>query len=170
MSRHFTTLDAVMHLYNSLLLSQLDYCSSVWPPYYEIHSETVERVQRRFTRFVFRKFKLVYCSYELRCKILGLLSLKKRRVLCDQMLLYAIARGGFGIRPAFSNLCVRTDRTRRNQDLFYEKTWRLNSTFSAPFPRSTRAYNRHLSSIDIFHLNKIAYRKAVFEILWDLPN
>lgn len=167
-SRSFTSLDAVMHLYRTLLLTQLDYCSPVWSPFYQTHIDLVERVQRRFTRYVYRKFGFNYESYESRCKALGLLTLRKRRMVADQMLLYSVVNDQLRVRASLANLSIRTDRSRRSRDLFYERTWRLNTTFSAPFPRAARAHNLHFQAFDIFHGSKKEFKKFVTDTLWDM--
>lgn len=166
--RHFSSINAVKHLYSTLVLSQLDYCATVWSPYYFTHMETLERVQRRFTRFVFRKFKLAPTDYNTRCRALGLLTLRKRRILQDQMMLHSVVRNRLGVSCLYSNISIRTDRNTRSNDLFLEKTWRLNSTYGASFPRMTRMYNRYFSSADLFHLSKVKFKEAIIDILWDL--
>lgn len=167
-SRHFRSLLAVIHLYETLVLSQLDYCSTIWSPFYENHCEVLERIQRRFTRFVFRKFGFSYAEYGARCHVLDLLPLKKRRLLHDQMVLFSVVRSTITVNPANSNIFIRTDRNTRSRDLFLEKTWRLNTSFNAPFPRMLRVHNRYFSSLDIFHLSRKKYKELATDILWDL--
>lgn len=169
-SRHFVTIDAILYLYTSTVLPHLDYAATIWSPFYGVHTETVEKVQRRFTRFVYRKFRLPYSDYHSRIKFLGLLSLSKRRLLADQMYLYSIVRGFCSVRSSIINISYRTNRTTRHHQLFYEKTWLINSTFNAPVARMVRDYNRHFHDIDIFNLSKADYRKTVFDKLCGMPN
>lgn len=170
MGRHFVTLDAIMHLYVTLVRPHLDYASVVWSPHYSIHENAVERVQRRFTRFVFRKFRMPYCDYNDRLKRLKLLSLRKRRMMTDQMFLFNLVNGNIALKSSVINVCYRTDRSTRNRQLFVENTWRINAAFASPIPRILRNYNRHFHSLDIFSLSKSCYKDELYELLCTMPD
>ena len=120
---------------------------------------TQSSVQRRLTRFVFRKFHLPYDDYETRCKKLGLLTLRRRRTLHDQMLLYDIVRGRKKVvaKPFLNGR--RTESTTRGRDVFLERTW---------FPRMLRHYNRYLFLVDIFSENRSSYRWKISGMLWTM--
>jgi len=68
----------LLHLYKSLVRPHLDYCSSVWNPYYSKDKELslLERVQHRFTRLFPELRKL---PYDERLQQLSLWSLEERR-------------------------------------------------------------------------------------------
>lgn len=169
-SRGFRRLASIMHLYRHLVLPQLDYACSIWSPYYLNHVAAVEAVQRRFTRFVFRKFDMQYCDYHSRAKKLNLLSLRRRRTLFDQVLLFKLVNGQLAVNSGALNVGVRTSRSTRSHDLFVEKTWRLRSTYSAPVPRMLRFYNKHMAEdFDIFADSLGDFRKKLVGLLWQLP-
>jgi len=52
--RHFSLASpsALSHLYTTLVLPTLDYCSSLWDPLYEVHSNRLEGVQRLAAKIV----------------------------------------------------------------------------------------------------------------------
>ena len=55
-SRDFQNLETLRLLYFSLVRLKLEYASFVWCPTYKIHSANLERVQRRFLKYmVFRQ-------------------------------------------------------------------------------------------------------------------
>lgn len=166
-SRHFHSLDAVLHLFHMLVLPHLDYACVIWSPFYATHIATIERVQRRFTRFVYRKFRLPYSDYHTRCRQLKLLPLDRRREYLEQQLLFNITNGLSAVQSSVANISYRTDRSTRNRQLFVEKTWRLNSSYYAPIPRMLRGYNNKFSDIDIFHLKKPAYNKAIYDTIFN---
>lgn len=169
-SRNFRRIGSILHLYRHLVLPHLDYACLIWSPCFLSHIATVEAVQRRFTRFVFRKFRMQYCDYETRAKKLNLMTLKKRRVLFDQMLLYKIVNGHLAVNSGALNVGIRTSRSTRSHDLFVEKTWRLRSTYSAPVPRMLRFFNKYLAeNFDVFAESIGDFRKKLIGLLWQLP-
>lgn len=50
-SSHFST-DTMKLIYCSLVRSSLEYCSIVWNPYYNVHIENIEKVQKKFLRYI----------------------------------------------------------------------------------------------------------------------
>jgi hypothetical protein len=152
-----------------LVVPIIEYASTVWSPFYEVHIESLEKVQRRFTRFVFIKFHYPYVDYHSRLTQLNMLSLRKRRLVHDQMLLYSIVRDQVSIQSSIINVSYRANFSRRSKDVFYEKTWTLNTANFAPLPRLIRGYNRHLTEVDIFHLSRSTYKESILEILLEFP-
>lgn len=71
------------HFILHVVRSQLEYCSSVWAPYFGIHSDRIESIQKKFLRFVYLKFNLFryveFAPYSFRRSLLGLQSLSDRR-------------------------------------------------------------------------------------------
>jgi len=54
----FRSLDSVKLLYFFLVRPHLEYCSGVWSPTYYCHVRDIERVQRKFLRYIVWKFSL----------------------------------------------------------------------------------------------------------------
>ena len=164
-SRQFTMLETILHLYRTLVQPHLEYACPVWSPNYIKYIDSLESVQRRFTRYVFRKFGWPYADYEWRCKTLKLLSLRRRRVLHDQMLLYDVVRGRKKVDSGRVSISLRADSSTRSQDRFIERTWRLTSTFSSALPRMIRHYNRYFFLVDIMTERRSSYRSKISGIL-----
>lgn len=53
--KQFNNLQALKLLYYSYVRSKLEYGSIIWSPYYQIHSNNVEQVQRKFLKFLLFK-------------------------------------------------------------------------------------------------------------------
>jgi hypothetical protein len=79
-------------LYTSLVRPKLEYASCVWSPFYDVHVDKVERVQRRFLRYALRNLGWtdIYDlpPYEHRCALLRLDTLVKRRSIALSLLLW----------------------------------------------------------------------------------
>jgi hypothetical protein len=62
--------------YTSLILPKLEYASCVWNPFYDVHFDRVERMQRRFIRYALRGLGWTDMHnlppYEDRCALLHL--------------------------------------------------------------------------------------------------
>ena len=90
-------------LYKALVRPILEYCSQVWCPYLVKDIETLEKVQRRFTRFLPCLRDL---SYEDRLSHLDIESLYARRLRFDLQAVYKILHGAIDVDPSlFFNLC-----------------------------------------------------------------
>ena len=68
----------------------LEYCSNVWCPMYVKYVDTIERVQRQFTKYI---RGLSYVPYQERLCVLGLESLEIRRLKHDLIYYFKIFNG-----------------------------------------------------------------------------
>ena len=74
-----------LNLYKALIRPIAEYSSPLWSPFYKSHIESVERIQRKFTRYAMH-YPLL--NYKERCEIINLLPLSFRREMADIKLLY----------------------------------------------------------------------------------
>ena len=72
--------DILIPLYKALVRPILEYANSVWCPYIRKHINSIERIQRNFTKRIHGLNELEYCE---RLKILKLPSLEFRRIRGD---------------------------------------------------------------------------------------
>ena len=88
--RNFKNLscNSFVNLYTALVRTHLEYAGCVWSPYRHGHIEDMEKVQMRATKFV---DKIKQLPYEQTLKILGLPTLKHRRIRGDMIELYKMA-------------------------------------------------------------------------------
>ena len=87
--------DVMISLYKALVRPHLEYCASVWSPYYRKDRELLEKVQHRFTK-MFPAIKNK--PYEERIKELALWSLEERRNRADLIETFKLVKGLSGIR------------------------------------------------------------------------
>ncbi len=82
---------ALNQLYKSLVLPTLDYCSSLWDPYYEVHIKRLESVQKFAARLVSKRWQAPHDQLlkSLRWEHLALRRKKQKVLLCHRIL-----RGG----------------------------------------------------------------------------
>jgi hypothetical protein len=86
----FKSKNVIIKLYKSLVRPRLEYCVQAWSPYLRKDIERMERVQRRATKLI-EGFSDV--CYEDRLEQTGLISLEKRRVRGDLILLFKVMKG-----------------------------------------------------------------------------
>ena len=160
-SRNFRNVDTVMVLYKTLVRSQLEYASVVWSPYLKSHVRAIEKVQRKFTRFLYRKFQYPYQEYEDRLTSLELESLCNRRQLIDLKMLYKIVNGNV-VTNCISDFTMRINRKNvRNMNLFGIKKYNTEYCKNSPVPRLMNLYNSLFKSENLFNLPFNIYIKNI---------
>lgn len=94
-TKEFSNIIAIKTLYISLVRSHLENCSVIWSPYFQIHIDKVERVQKRFLRYIAFKLNIpIYAvNYNETLNILHLHTLEHRRINADIILAYKISNG-----------------------------------------------------------------------------
>ena len=70
----------------------LEYNALVWNPWLVKDIKTLERVQRYFTRSLFKRIKIPMTSYADRLSMLGFHSLEYRRVFLDLVMCFKIVK------------------------------------------------------------------------------
>lgn len=93
-------LNAFRTIYCSLIRSILEYCSPVWSPWYQVHIDRIESMQRKFVRYAYRKVThqrfvhyLDYPTYLDGCVGCDLDTLEHRRFVLSMMFLFDLMNG-----------------------------------------------------------------------------
>ena len=93
----FFTVGTTISLYNAIVRSKLEYAAIIWSPYYQIHVSDVEKVQKRFLRYLFLKSHHIYPDYNIRtCDMLRefqMLSLEARRSMSQVLFVFKLLKG-----------------------------------------------------------------------------
>ncbi|XP_039433577.1 uncharacterized protein LOC120415988 [Culex pipiens pallens] len=91
-TKHFDDPYSLKSLFCSLVRSVLEYAVVVWAPFHETQVTRIERVQRTFVRYAFRKLRwndpLRLPPYEQRCALFNLPTLARRRVFIQRLLVF----------------------------------------------------------------------------------
>lgn len=146
----FRNISTYTTLYNSYIRSIMEYCASIWSPYYQIHIDTIERIQKKFTKTIFRKFHYPYECYDMRLKRLELLSLEDRRKLIDKLNSYKIKNGTFQL-TVNRNFQPNQIRPTRNNRTFYLPFVTTNVEYHSPL---LRMHRHHMSIFNNINLNE----------------
>lgn len=161
--RYFSCQSSMRLLYSSLVRNRLEYCSSVWNPYYENAKDQIERVQKKFTRMFYFKFRIAYPRphYHLRLKHLNLHSLETRRLESDEIMLYKLIHNHVD-----SSLCQRiyfqqSSRVTRQDSIFYLPKMDTNYQDNSPIYRVQRNHDVYFNKLNVVGSNLFSFKKLV---------
>lgn len=152
-SKPFKTMKSLKILYCAYVRSHLEYASQIWNPQYGIYIDRLERVQRRFTRFLGFKFKLPRMKYAQRCIKFHLLPLYLRRDISDVLFLAKVLRGSIDSPDLLRKIGLRVPHHRtRKRPLLHIPTSNSNYRQNSFLVRASNTYNRVLSDseVDLF--------------------
>ena len=107
-SFEFIDKEIFLALYLTLVRPLLEYAVQCWSPYLQQDIDLLERVQRRATKLV---PTIAHLPYEMRCRELGIQTLRDRRVRGDMIEVYKLLNGMENIDYRnFFNLSHRQSR------------------------------------------------------------
>jgi Reverse transcriptase (RNA-dependent DNA polymerase) len=133
----FSDLLAIKTLYCSLVRPHLEYCPSVWSPYYKIHCSKMERIQHKFLRYTAYKSGIPAADvdYPVIESSLNLSSLYLRRKHHDLKLLFNLLSAKIDCRFLLEKIYLAVP----------VKNTRSTNSFSIPFHRTNYGFNSFLS-------------------------
>ena len=77
-----------LKIFTTYVRPKLEYCTPVWSPYLDKHIDKIEKIQRSFTKFAFKRCGIPFNSYEDRLAKISYLTLEQRRTFFDLVLMY----------------------------------------------------------------------------------
>lgn len=92
-SRFFKDLGCIIKLYNALVRPHLEYASVIWSPQGGVNIDLIEKVQKRFLRYLYVRKNNAYpymVSYMSMLKSFHLITLERRRSLQAVLFIYSI--------------------------------------------------------------------------------
>lgn len=164
--------DVCLKLFDGLVLPKLEYCCLIWSPQYEVWVKSIERVQRKFLKYMFFK-KFGYYPHQgfdhfRLLAIFGRLSLENRRIKSFLIYLYKILSnrisdpGIIGLLP-FS---IGVGNT-RNKKTFYLNVPRTNLYKDSPLYKMCTFFNVYASDIDIDTTSLRQYKAYIHhKLMW----
>ena len=171
-SKNFKNTESLLVLFYALVRSHLDFVSTIWHPKKKTHIKSLERIQKRFLRFLyFRDFGYYDYSISYSELVLGyrLISLEVRRDLALMLLLRDILTNEFESPYLLEKINIYApSRNYRTQDLFQVATYRTEQGGSLPLNRCMGLYNKLIyldPKIDIFFESRVQYRRRAVDAL-----
>lgn len=137
----FNNINTYYRLYFCYVRSILEYAAPIWNPYYDIYTNEIEKVQRKFTRLIAYKFNIPRGSYISRMKCMNLISLKNRRIILDEILLFKIMNNN-ALESLKNKITLHTTRIfTRFTPTFYWSNVTSNIEFNSVTTRLQRQHN-----------------------------
>lgn len=163
--KEFSSLKAISTIYQALVRSKLTYCSVVWNPCHKKYIDCIERVQKKFIKFLYFMKHGSYPdrnhSYESLLNEFEFASLRKVREINDLIFLYKIVHNQVDSMALLSSLQFNVPRfTSRSHTTFHIDVPNSYHHFFCPLTTMCRSYN-NLRNVDIFFLSLSQFRRSL---------
>lgn len=165
----FTDIYALKTLYCSLVRSILEYAAPVWSPYYVAPILSIERVQKKFVRFVLRSLPWNdpdnLPPYPDRCQLISLEPLTVRRVKMQRLFVFDILNGAIDCPALLEQISLQIPSRRlRNTPMIAIPYHRTNYGFNNPFDSCLRSFNVVSDQFD-FDMCKNVFKTRISRIV-----
>ena len=145
----FRDITTLKRLYCAFVRSRLEYASVVWHPHYVFQQLALERVQRRFLRYISFKSTGVYpgrgADYDQLLHAFGFSALSTRRDFMSSRFLLKIVNGEVDAPALLSRIGFVVPRLNaRHSNLFFVPRARTNILLKSPIVHMARNGNRLL--------------------------
>ena len=154
-TKDFTKVSSINIIYFAFVRSKLEYASVIWSPFYNIHSSNLERIQRRFLKFVTFMLDGSYpvrnFPQDLLLNRFGIQSLAKRRSLHLTVFLYKLIHNFIDCKYIVEQISYRIPRVNsRYTTVLYLPRAKTNMLASSPLYQMLRNYCDIEADLDIF--------------------
>lgn len=155
-----------MVMYNSLVRSNLEYCSVVWSPIYKVHVQRIEKLQKRFLWHLSYSCNLgkKLSSYEDRLNHFNMFTLEIRRKVMDLIFLKRIVSGSIDCPDLLSKMDFYLPRhvpRPGNNKLFHIPRSRTNLKLHSFLSRAMSFYREYQSKVDLSHDTIRSIRRVI---------
>lgn len=162
--KSFTNIEALKILYFSYVRSKLEYGSIIWHPYYRNHKIIVERIQRKFLKFLSYKVDGIYpvrgVPYIPLINRFELVSLDLRRKCAFLTFLYKLLHNQIDSPELLGQLNFSVPRLSNRHNLtFYCNTPRTNMLLKSPVYVMCSNFNKlcHVCDIHFCSLRELIH-------------
>lgn len=169
-SKEFNDPHILKSLFISLVRPNFEYASPAWSPYYKVHIDRIESIQKKFLRCALSNLPwsnpIILPPYKDRLILLDLKSLESRRVAADILFITQINNGQI-ISASIKDKIISQINTRsrfRSEDIFRLAYHRTNYGKFEPINRMFIAVNKSKEFID-FSLSKEQLKRLLYQKL-----
>lgn len=164
-SKEFRDHMTLKSLYVSLVRTKLEYCSIVWNPYYLKYSTRIEKIQKLFTRIIFKKINWPEAvPYISRRKYLGLQQLSDRRSYFCIMFVFNVLAGNINCSEINELIKLyEPPRELRCNRIFEESLHRTNYALNEPISRCLKLCNNIAPTLN-FNVSKDNFKLNLFKL------
>lgn len=143
-SRDFKSPKTIKNLYCSLARPTLEYCSPLWSPSYTTYIDMLEKIQRKFLRFlaVRERIKIENHDYSEILSVSKLSTLEHRRNIADVIFLHKLLHNKVNCPELLSYVNVKAQRISSRHHLLFEPTlFKTNIGQNCPLNRLMKLSN-----------------------------
>lgn len=161
----------LIRLFNIYVRSVIEYASLVWSPLYETHKNTIEKVQKKFLRYLYYKKYDIYCfdtSDEILLNEFNFQKLETRRLIASALFAHKLFNGKINCTFLLQLFKILIPQYfSRSTCLFYISKPRTNLGLNEPIYRISKVVNK-VENADIFYDSFTSYKNKVENYLHPL--
>lgn len=163
-SRNISDIDAIKSLYYAFIRSRLEYASTIWSPNYNVHTNTLENIQRRFLKYLSFKLDNVYppigTPHAQLLEKFNFSSLHDRRTRGSLVFLHKVVHNDIDCTEIVQDLQLYVPKySSRNPPTFYLPAQRTNALKFSPLHTMCNNYNLRQEQFDIFNSSRTAIKQ-----------
>lgn len=161
-TKDFTNLNCIKFLFFSLVRNGIEFASQIWNPQWVTLNFELEKVQKKFTRFLIFKSRQPRMEYTERLNCFQMISLEQRRTLADLLFLYNLVHNIANVDFSDRIILQTQHYVMREPPSFRISNSRSNyGQHVDPINRILRAYNRSFRDVDVFGLTKGKFKSSI---------
>jgi len=154
-TKDFKDVNCLLLLYNAFVLSILDYACVIWSPYYQNSICQLEKIQRKFVKYLYfvrygeyPNFTII--DYETVLSMFNLSTLDNRRKYLQTMFIYKLFNDIICSPELLYNFNIRVPRpSSRCMDLFTYKTPNTMQHKNSPIISASDTFNKFAPYLDL---------------------
>ena len=155
-SDSFQQISTLNSLYFAYVRSKMEYCSVVWAPYYQVYRDMIEKVQRRFLKYIYYRTHGVYpergYDHSLLLDEFYFSSLEKRRTIACLVFMYKLVNEHISCPSLKNQIDFYSHRdSSRLQRTFACPRANTNLMLKSPIYYMTSTFNRILGRTDVLN-------------------
>lgn len=164
--KQFSNVNVLKTLYFSLVRSKIEYGALIWNPIYNVQSQSLERIQRKFMKYLAFKTDSIYPERGYPNNLLlarfDMQSLGSRRIIILLTFLYKLLNNLIDCPILLSKLNFKIPKLETRQNvLFYYPASHTNTLIKSPVYSMMELYNTFSEQCDIFNISLNNYIKIV---------